>query len=352
MLAPGSTIGILGGGQLGRMLCFAAARLGFQTRTFSPDTDGPASQVSGTHHSAAYDDKDALKAFADACDIVTLEFENIPVETVDFITKSGTTVFPRRNALETAQDRLTEKSFIRDNGVPVTPFREVSSLEQLEAAIEALGLPLVLKTRRMGYDGLGQKVIRDRADAKAAFEVLGDTPKIAEGFINFTREVSVVAGRREDGESASFPLIENDHRNHILSHSTLPAPRDNALARDYAKTVLEALDYVGVMAVEFFEKGDGSLLVNEIAPRVHNSGHGTMNAGCVDQFELHIRAIAGWPLGDLEPKNAVIMENLIGDDVKALANLAKEPATHIHMYGKKDIRPGRKMAHVNRVKPL
>ena len=257
---------------------------------------------------------------------------------------------PGALALDIAQDRMTEKTFISETaGVPVTPYFDVKNVFDLRQTFQRLDTPVVLKTRRMGYDGKGQVIIRSDADIESAFNKLSGTDLIAEQFIKFSREVSVVAARSASGETAVYPLTENVHKNHILHISTAPAQRDSGEARTMAIKIMEALDYVGVMATEFFECEDGSLLVNEIAPRVHNSGHWTQNAGCTDQFEQHMRAVAGWPLGSAVPTHSVQMLNLIGDDVALWQKLAKDPDAKIHLYGKKETRPGRKMGHVNRI---
>ena len=350
-LPPGSTIGILGGGQLGRMLALAAARLGFNVHIYCPDPYGPAAQVAKTELNAPYDNLKAIHAFAAHCDVVTYEFENIPSMSAR---TAGTAcpVRPRAKALGVAQDRVTEKTFIHDvAGVPVTPFRAVENEFDAIRASRSLGLPAVLKTRRFGYDGKGQALIKSESDMKAAYKDLGGKDLILEAFVPFVREVSVVAARSANGETASYPLIENVHKNHMLHTSVSPANNDTGKAQKLAIKILEALDYVGVMATEFFQLEDGSLIVNEIAPRVHNSGHWTQDAGCVDQFELHIRAICGWPLGNVTPRHTVEMTNLVGDEVNNWETLAKEPHTALHLYGKEEPRPGRKMGHINRVIP-
>ncbi len=348
-LTPGSTIGILGGGQLGRMLSLAASRLGFQCHIYDPEWNGPAARVSRHETNMPYDDIESVLTFAKACDVVTYEFENVPALTAK-MAASAAPLRPGAKALSTAQDRLTEKSFIQGTAkVPVALFEAVDSVHELKRAARRLGLPAVLKTRRFGYDGKGQVILKSEAEFGAAWDALKGAPAILEQFIPFRREVSVVAARGVTGETAAYPLIENVHKDHILHTSTAPAEGDGKRAQGLAIQIMSALDYVGVMAVEFFELHDGNLLVNEIAPRVHNSGHWTQDAGCVDQFELHIRAITGWPLGDTVPKYKMQMTNLIGDEAKAWETLADEPNTFLHLYGKRDIRAGRKMGHVNRV---
>ncbi|MGJ8563895.1 MAG: 5-(carboxyamino)imidazole ribonucleotide synthase [Alphaproteobacteria bacterium] len=348
-LPPGGVIGILGGGQLGQMLALAATRLGFHCHIYTDTERSPAARVAAHTVHGSYDDIDKVRAFASDVDVLTYEFENVPAKTAE-ATQSVTKLRPGANALETAQDRMTEKTFIRETAnVPVTPFHPVNTIFDLRRILQRVELPIVLKTRRMGYDGKGQVIIRDENELEVAFKTLGDVPLIAEEFIAFKREVSVIAARSATGETTSYPLIENVHNNHILHMSTSPTTGDDGRARAMAIQILDALEYVGVLAVEFFECENGDLLVNEIAPRVHNSGHWTQNAGCIDQFELHIRAIAGWPLGDTEPQHAVQMLNLIGEDASMWPQLAKDPKTFIHLYGKKETRKGRKMGHVNRI---
>jgi len=347
-LPPGSTIGILGGGQLGRMLALAAARLGLKTHTFGPCDDEPAGQVSTVHTKAAYDDEVALAAFGAECDVITYEWESIPVRAVE-IAGTGKPVAPNLTALQTAQDRLLEKEFLSSlSGVEVAPFAAASgSLQNLTDAITSIGLPCVVKTRRGGYDGKGQAVIRTIDDIPAVWDTLGEFDLIVEGFVTFSREASVVCARGTDGEVRAYPLTENVHRDHILHTSTAPTSGDDGTPGEIAQTIVDALDYVGVIGVEFFDTAEG-WIVNEIAPRVHNSGHWTQDAGCTNQFEQHIRAVAGWPLGDANPAWTVQMTNLIGDDAAAWEALAREPGTHVHLYGKSTVRPGRKMGHVNR----
>ena len=349
-LPPGSTIGILGGGQLGRMLALAAARLGLKTHTYGACPEDPAGQVATRHTSAAYDDHAALEAFGADVDALTYEWESIPVATVEAAASgmADARVAPNIEALKTAQDRFLEKSFLRDTGLTTADFAPVDSRADLDAALAKMGGRGVLKTRRDGYDGKGQAMIRGGTDADAAWDRLGGVPLILEALIDFTREVSVVAARGHDGTVAPFPLTENDHRHHILHASRAPASGDDGRAGETARAILSALDYVGVIGVEFFDTDEG-LLVNEIAPRVHNSGHWTMDAGCTDQFEQHIRAVAGWPLGDVVPVHAVAMTNLIGEDALAWESRTPAPGERLHLYGKTDVRPGRKMGHVNRI---
>jgi len=348
-LPPGSTIGILGGGQLGRMLSLAASRLGFQCHIYDPDWAGPAARVSRFESNTAYDNIEAVLSFAQACDVVTYEFENVPALTAK-TAANARSLHPNAQVLNIAQDRLTEKTFIRDKAkVPVAAFEPVNSIHDLKRATKKLGLPAVLKTRRFGYDGKGQAIIKKESDIESAWATMKNAPAILEAFIPFKREVSVIAARSFTGETAAYPLIENVHKNHILHQSIAPAANDDGRAQGLAVQIMSALNYVGVMATEFFELHDGTLLVNEIAPRVHNSGHWTQDAGCIDQFELHIRAICGWPLGDTTPQHKMEMINLIGDDINDWETLAQDPKTFLHLYGKKDVKPGRKMGHVNRI---
>jgi 5-(carboxyamino)imidazole ribonucleotide synthase len=354
-VAPGGTIGILGGGQLGRMLAAAAHRLGLKVHIYCQDADEPALDVTPHRTLAAWDDEAALLAFANAVDVVTFEFENVPVATVEFLEKHRP-VRPGSKALGVAQDRIKEKWLARDLKAMTANFAGVGSLEELLARIDQMGLPAILKTNRFGYDGKGQAKILERSDAEAAWAAMQNQPSILEGFVPFRSEVSVVAARGGDGAFVPFAVTENVHRNHILHTATAPARLSGdvaAEAADITRRIAEALDYVGVLAVEFFVlafDGEDVLYVNEIAPRVHNSGHWTQDGAVTSQFEQHIRAVASWPLGSAAmtaPK--AVMTNLIGDDVAAWASLAAEPGAHVHLYGKREARPGRKMGHVNRI---
>lgn len=351
-LPPGSVIGIFGSGQLGRMMSLAAARLGLKTHIFAPTgQDSPAAQVAHSYTQAEYDDLEAVKIFTESCHALTYEFENVPSETAR-VAAERKPLYPSAQCLNVAQDRFIEKQFISGKaGVPVAPFEAVESEFDLKRALRRLGGTCVLKTRRFGYDGKGQAIIREESDIQAAWEKLGGQPVIAEAFIPFTREVSIVCARGADGETAAYPLVENVHKNHILHTSTAPAEREAGKAKELALNIMEALEYVGVMATEFFELEDGSFLVNEIAPRVHNSGHWTQDAGCTDQFEQHIRAVAGWPLGNPMPKHGVVMTNLIGAEANDWQALALEDNAFLHLYGKNEAREGRKMGHVNRIVP-
>jgi 5-(carboxyamino)imidazole ribonucleotide synthase len=353
-LPPGSTIGILGGGQLGRMLSLAAARLGFDVAILDPEPDCPAARVSAHAVVGAYDDPQALKALAALCDVVTFEFENVPAAAVEILTGLGVEVAPNARALATAQDRIAEKSFFQAEGVPTVAFAEVDAAADIAAALERLGAPALLKTRREGYDGKGQVWVKSPADAEAAFAAIGGAPAILEAKCPFVREVSLIAARGRDGAVAAYPLAENLHENGILRRTVAPAPASGATAaqaREIVATILGRLDYVGVIGVELFELADGKLLVNEIAPRVHNSGHWTADACEVDQFEQQIRAVAGWPLGPTRMLAAVEMLNLLGEEALDPA-LQADPTARLWLYGKRDAKPGRKMGHVNRLKPL
>ena len=351
-LPPGSTLGILGGGQLGRMLSQAASRLGFDVVILDPQPDSPAARVSRAQITAPYDDPDALQALGRLCDVVTFEFENVPAASVETLAEAGALVAPGPTALAVAQDRVDEKTYLNAVGAPTVAFAAVTTLDDLTAAIERLGLPALLKTRREGYDGKGQVWIRDAADAAAAFDAIGRRPAVLEAAAVFQRELSVIAARGRDGAVAVYPLGENVHQNGVLKTTTAPAAVDPATqgrAEAIAAAVLDGLDYIGVMGIELFDMGDGELLVNEVAPRVHNTGHWTQD-GCVcDQFEQHIRAVVGWLLGPSNAHARIEMTNLLGDEVEQWRTLAAEPNARLHLYGKHDARPGRKMAHINRI---
>ncbi|KQI71137.1 phosphoribosylaminoimidazole carboxylase [Loktanella sp. 5RATIMAR09] len=348
-LPVGATIGILGGGQLGRMLAVAASRLGLKTHIFEPGANAPAGDVAHRVTTAAYDDVAALTAFGNAVDVITYEFENIPTSALDLLEKLAP-IHPGRQALATSQDRLTEKTFLQDLGLQTAPFADVGNAEDLDAALAAIGTPAILKTRRMGYDGKGQARILTPDDATTALADMAGAPAILEGFVNFSHEVSVIGARGPDGSVACYDPGENVHEAGILRTTTVPAkltPGQRTDAVLIAARILNALDYVGVMGVELFVTPQG-LIVNEIAPRVHNSGHWTQNGCTICQFEQHIRAVAGWPLGDGSRHADVVMENLIGDDMDRVPELAKTDAA-IHLYGKAEVKAGRKMGHINRV---
>lgn len=352
-LPAGSTIGIIGGGQLGRMLAMAAARLGYRTIVLEPQPDCPAAQVANAQIAAAYDDEAALGRLAADCAVVTYEFENVPVTAAEALA-GRLPVHPPPRALEVSQDRLTEKTVLNGLGVPTAAFRPVDSDGDLAQALAAFGGDGVLKTRRLGYDGKGQRVFRrgDGQTAAGAFAAMGGVPLILEALVPFERELSVIAARGLDESIAAYDPAENVHRDGILHSSTVPAdvsPATAAAARAAAVTILEGLGYVGVVGVEFFVLADGALVANEIAPRVHNSGHWTEAACAVSQFEQHIRAISGLPLGDPVRHGDCVMENLIGDDVRRAAALLAEPGLVLHLYGKAEARPGRKMGHFTRL---
>jgi 5-(carboxyamino)imidazole ribonucleotide synthase len=344
-----TTIGIIGGGQLGRMLAMAAARLNFRTIILEPQADCPAAQVANRQIVAAYDDPAALEELATACDVVTYEFENVPVSAAEALAQT-VPVYPPPKALEAAQDRLVEKRFINDCGIPTAKFHAIDSQADLEAALADFGGQGVLKTRRLGYDGKGQKVFRSAADsADGAFAELGSVPLILESFVAFEREISVIAARATDCGVACYDPAENVHRNGILHTSTVPASITDATAaaaREAAEKILTTLGYVGVIGIEFFALADGSLIANEMAPRVHNSGHWTEAACVISQFEQHIRAVAGLPLGNADRHSDCVMQNLIGDDILDLPDWLKRRDTLVHLYGKTESRPGRKMGHV------
>lgn len=351
-LVPGQTIGILGGGQLGRMLALAAARLGLRCHVYAPEADSPAFDVCAARTVAGYDDVAALRAFAASIDVATYEFENVPVAAVKLL-EQAVPVRPGSRALETAQDRLAEKRLARSLGAGTAAFAAVDSVQDLEAALHGIGLPAVLKTTRLGYDGKGQAKLRAAEDSAAAWTAMKGQPAILEAFVDFEAEVSVVAARGLDGSFRAFDVTENEHRDHILHRSHVPSrlgPDAAAAAIGITRAIALALDYVGVLAVEFFALRDGAVLVNEIAPRVHNSGHWTMDGASTSQFEQHIRAVAGWPLGDarrIAPGAEMI--NLIGSDAADWAAFLAEPGARLHLYGKGEARPGRKMGHVNRL---
>ena len=348
----GSTIGILGGGQLGRMLSVAASRLGYRTHIFEPGANPPAGHVADQVTTAAYEDRAALGTFAASVDIITYEFENIPTQALDIL-EAHRPIHPNREALRVSQDRLVEKRFLQDLGLATAPFAAVDTLSDLEDAIATTGTPAILKTRRFGYDGKGQARIKSANKAESALADMAGAPAILEGFVEFSREVSVIAARGLHGDVACFDPGENVHHEGILRTTTVPAhltasQRMGAVL--LAAQILNALEYVGVMGVELFVT-DGGLIVNEIAPRVHNSGHWTQNGCAVDQFEQHIRAITGLPLGDGQRHADVVMENLIGDDMDKLPTLLRSADTALHLYGKAETKPGRKMGHANHIRP-
>lgn len=346
-LPQGANIGILGGGQLGRMLAVAASRLGLKAHIFEPGANPPAGHVADQVTTASYEDEAALRRFAQSVDVITYEFENIPTSALDILEQIRP-IHPGRLALAISQDRLSEKEFLTGLGLKVAPYANVTSAAEAEAAAQSIGTPSILKTRRMGYDGKGQVRLKNVSDMEQAWQAMQGAPSVLEGFINFSHEVSVIAARTSDGQVACYDPGENVHREGILHSTTVPASLSAAQRMDavlLAGQILNALDYVGVMGVELFVTADG-LIVNEIAPRVHNSGHWTQNGCDICQFEQHIRAVAGWPLGDGSRHSDMRMENLIGADMDRVPELRKTNAA-LHLYGKSEVKPGRKMGHVN-----
>jgi 5-(carboxyamino)imidazole ribonucleotide synthase len=355
-LTPGARVGIVGGGQLGRMLALAAARLGLSCHVYTDRADDPAIEVSAAATVAPYDDEAALARFADDADLVTYEFENIPAATAAFLAAKKP-VRPSPNVLALTQDRLVEKNFISGLGIEVAPYAQVDDPGAMARAVARIGRPSILKTRRFGYDGKGQTLVREGADLAVAFRTLGGQPAILEGFVPFACEVSVVAARGLDGEFVAWEIGRNTHEQHILATTTVPAGLSDDLraqAFDITRKIAEALDYVGVLAVEMFlvEGPNGArLLVNEIAPRVHNSGHWTLDGAATSQFEQHVRAICGFPLGSTQAHGPAEMRNLIGDDILRWRDYLAQKGACLHLYGKSEARPGRKMGHVTFLKP-
>jgi 5-(carboxyamino)imidazole ribonucleotide synthase len=354
---PGATIGVLGSGQLGRMFAIAARRMGYRVHTFSPDSDTPTGQVADREYEHAYEDLDAVREFARGVEVLTFEFENVPAESVE-AAAAHAPVRPSGSVLYTTQHRLREKSFLARGGFPVARFKRVDGAESLRAALAEVGYPAVLKTAGFGYDGKGQTKLDSEADVEGALAALGGREAVLEAFVDFEREVSVVAARGQRGEFRHYGVFENTHRRHILDLSVAPAPLADETAREaaeIARSVLEDLDVVGVMCVEFFLTRAGQLLVNELAPRPHNSGHLTFDACVTSQFEQQLRAVCGLPLGATELLRPAAMANLLGDlwqagepDWRAAASF---PAVKLHLYGKTDPRPGRKMGHLTALAP-
>jgi 5-(carboxyamino)imidazole ribonucleotide synthase len=354
-LPPGSTIGVVGGGQLGRMLALAAARLGLNTAILAQEAGSPAGRVAAVEIVGAYGDAEALMRLAAQCDVVTFEFENVPADALSSLEQSGCVVSPPRRALAVSQDRLEEKTFLNAHGLTTAPFAAVNELGDLYGALDRLGSPALLKTRRDGYDGKGQIWIHDPGEAAAALENVGRRPAILEGRAPFVRELSVIAARSRQGDLRAYPLSENQHDAGVLRRSVAPAEVSAETAADaqrIAFTLLQALDYVGVIGVELFELDGGRLWVNEFAPRVHNTGHWTLDGCEVDQFEQHIRAVAGWPLGPSAPLAGVEMINLLGEEARDWLALASDPHARLWLYGKDEDVTRRKMGHVNRLRPL
>jgi 5-(carboxyamino)imidazole ribonucleotide synthase len=353
VIAPGAIIGILGGGQLGRMTALAAAALGYRTHTYSPDRDAPAAEIATTATRAAYDDAEALARFAAAIDVATFEFENVPHATVRVL-EERVPVRPGWKALRIAQDRVLEKQFVNDQRIGTAPWAEVTSMETLRAALDKIGRPAVLKTARLGYDGKGQARIGPDDDAAAAWRAVGEVRSVLEGLVDFTCEISVVVARGLDGATATYVPVENRHIAGILDTTIAPARIARAVieaAEDIAVRLARALDIVGLLAVEMFVTRSGDVLVNEMAPRAHNSGHWTIDGCVTSQFEQHVRAICGLPLGSPERHSDAMMKNLIGDGWKNWPELVRDPAAKLHLYGKTETRPGRKMGHVTRLYP-
>ncbi|GBD43163.1 N5-carboxyaminoimidazole ribonucleotide synthase [bacterium HR40] len=354
MLPPGSTIGILGGGQLGRMTALAAARLGYRCHIFAPEEECPAAEVAAAWTRAAYDDRSALARFARSVDVVTLEFENVPREAVAFLSGFVPTR-PSAEVLATTQDRLAEKELVRRLGIGVTDFLAVDTPADAEEAARALGLPFLLKTRRFGYDGKGQWRIETKEQAAAAFSALGGVPALAEAFVDYSCEISVIVARTPDGRRLSYPPVRNEHRGGILHRTVVPAELPvgtAARASEIAERLAEALAVEGLLAVEMFVTRDGRVLVNELAPRPHNSGHWTLDACATSQFEQLVRAICGLPLGSVRRFFDATMVNLIGGEVDDWPTFLDAPDARLHLYGKREVRPGRKMGHVTWLRPL
>ncbi len=357
-ILPGAAIGVLGSGQLGRMFAIAARRMGYRVHTFSPDSDTPTGQISDLEVTAPYEDLDAVRKFAAGVSAVTFEFENVPAATAAAAAEH-VPVRPAGSVLHTTQQRIREKQFLQSHGLPVAPFRVIRSLGDLNAAVAELGCPCILKTADFGYDGKGQVRIEAPEQAAAAWDKIGQRDAVLEGFVTFAKEVSVVAARSVTGEYADYGVVENTHRNHILDLTVAPAsvsPRALARAHEIARAVLEALDVVGVLCVELFLTHDDDLIINELAPRPHNSGHFTFDACVTSQFEQQLRAVCGLPLGSTEQLRPSAMANLLGDlwadgEHRWDAALRADPGVKLHLYGKTDPRPGRKMGHLTVIDP-
>ena len=353
IIAPGGVIGILGGGQLGRMTALAAARLGYRVHTFCPDRNSPASHVSWHNTCAAYDNKSALKAFAESVDVVTFEFENIPSATTDYLATLKPTR-PKPNVLYLTQERLREKRFLASINVPTTKFLDVARQEALESAVKALGRPAILKSAEFGYDGKGQVRIDGDMDLFEAWVKMGGEVGILEAYVDFVREISVIVARGPDGSTAIYQPVENQHKNHILDVTLVPARVSQAVAgraEAIARHIATEIGLVGLLAVEMFVTHNDEVLVNELAPRPHNSGHWTLDGCVTSQFEQFVRAVCGVPLGSTERHSDAVMKNLIGDDVNGWRELLNDPAVKLHLYGKTEARPGRKMGHYTRLTP-
>jgi 5-(carboxyamino)imidazole ribonucleotide synthase len=350
-LAPGATIGILGGGQLGRMIALAAARLGYRCHVFAQDADAPGAQVTNLATIAPFDDRAALARFAHAVDVITIEFENLPLEPLLELARAKP-MRPAPDVLAVCQDRLKEKAFLGGIGVPVTPHWVIRGSDDLARAVSEHGGSAVLKTTRFGYDGKGQSSLEPGADAEAAWAGLGADVAVLEAWVDFEREISVITARAADGACATYPPVENRHREHVLAQTIAPAPIAPELAaeaRALAERIAAALDLVGLLAVEMFVTRDGRLLVNELAPRPHNSGHWTIDACAISQFEQLVRAVCGLPLGDPQPFAGAVMDNLLGTAIERWPELLAEPGARVHLYGKREVRAGRKLGHVTRL---
>jgi 5-(carboxyamino)imidazole ribonucleotide synthase len=350
-------IGILGGGQLGRMTALAAASLGYRCHIFCPDADAPAVQVTALHTQAAYEDEAALAGFAEAVDLITFEFENIPLSAAEVLAER-VTMRPGPEILKICQNRLREKDFCRSVKVPTARYAEVGGPDSLARVVRDIGLPCVLKTAELGYDGKGQAMISAESDLEAAWRTMaGARPEalgIVETFVDFTVEISVIVARSADGSCRSYPVVENQHREHILDQTIVPARIAEPLAQRaeaIARHLAEEIQLVGLLAIEMFVTAENEVLVNELAPRPHNSGHWTLDACITSQFEQFVRAIAGLPLGSTERLRDAVMKNLLGEDVEGWREILSEPAAKLHLYGKAEVRPGRKMGHVTKLTP-
>jgi 5-(carboxyamino)imidazole ribonucleotide synthase len=349
---PGATIGVMGGGQLGRMFAIAARRMGYRVHVFTPEEDSPAGQFADLTRVADYTDEAAVRRFAEGVDVVTFEFENIPVETAEWCARDGE-VHPTGSVLHIAQNRLREKNFFASAGIPVAPFRAVRSAHELSLAIEQIGRPAILKTAAFGYDGKGQQTITAREDFEEIWSASSADELILEGVIDFEKELSIIIARGADGAMATFPACENLHRNHILDITVAPARVEESAAREaeqLARTIVEKLELVGLLAVEMFLKANGELIVNEVAPRPHNSGHWTIEGCSTSQFEQHVRAVCGLPLGSTEILRPAAMANLLGevwqDGEPNWSKALETEGIHLHLYGKHEPRPRRKMGHL------
>jgi len=352
-IPPGATIGILGGGQLGRMMALAAAELGYRVHVFTPEAESPCAQVSAAETVAAYEDESALAAFADAVDVVTLEFENVPLAAARLVA-ARRPFFPAPDILAVTQVRSAEKALVNRLGFGTAPWASVADEAGLEAALATIGRPAILKSDRLGYDGKGQVRIGPTTSAAEAWAAVGRVPSVLEGFVDFDCEISVVLARGRDGGTAAYTPVGNRHERGILAETTAPAAIPAKLAGEaeaMAIRIAESLDYVGILAVEMFVTKDGRILVNELAPRPHNSGHWTIDACARSQFEQHVRAVCGLPLGSPERHADATMRNLVGDDVLRWPDYVADPAAHLHLYGKEEVRPGRKMGHVTWLRP-